>query len=138
MYEARWKAGPAEERELWQGLAQLCVAITHAERGNQTGALRLLGRAHRRLETYAATGGPAYGLDLGRIVAWSQDRELIPTQLVVDRPAAVKTPGDSANNVGMDLPRVAWRPLALLSGGLAVLLLVVSPRYGPHRDEMYF
>ena len=55
VYEARWKAGPAEERELWQGLAQLCVAITHAERGNRIGALRLLGRARRRLETYAAT-----------------------------------------------------------------------------------
>ncbi|HZA04800.1 MAG TPA: glycosyltransferase family 39 protein [Propionibacteriaceae bacterium] len=38
----------------------------------------------------------------------------------------------------MDLPRVAWRPLALLSGGLAALLLVFSPRYGPHRDELYF
>ena len=23
--EARWKAGPAEERDLWQGLAQVCV-----------------------------------------------------------------------------------------------------------------
>ena len=78
VYEARWKAGPAEERELWQGLAQLCVAITHAERGNRTGALRLLGRARGRLETYAATGGPAYGLDLGRIVAWIQEREHEP------------------------------------------------------------
>jgi 4-amino-4-deoxy-L-arabinose transferase-like glycosyltransferase len=39
---------------------------------------------------------------------------------------------------GPDLPRVAWRPLALLSGGLAALLLIVSPRYGPHRDELYF
>ena len=66
VYEARWKAGPAEERELWQGLAQLCVAITHAERGNRVGALRLLGRARGRLETYASTGGPAYGLDLRR------------------------------------------------------------------------
>jgi hypothetical protein len=78
VYEARWKAGPAEERELWQGLAQLCVAITHAERGNQTGALRLLGRAHRRLETYAATDGSAYGLDLSRIVEWISDRERNP------------------------------------------------------------
>ena len=33
---------------------------------------------------------------------------------------------------------MAWRPLALLSGGLAALLLVFSPRYGPHRDELYF
>ena len=57
VYEARWKAGPDSERELWQGLAQLCVGITHAERGNRIGALRLVGRARRRLETYAATGG---------------------------------------------------------------------------------
>ena len=50
----------------------------------------------------------------------------------------MKTPADSANNDGVDVPRVAWRPLALLSGGLAVFLLILSPRYGPHRDEMYF
>jgi hypothetical protein len=29
---------------LWQGLAQLCVSITRAERGNRIGALRLVGR----------------------------------------------------------------------------------------------
>jgi uncharacterized protein len=75
VYEARWKAGPAAERELWQGLAQLCVGITHAERGNRVGALRLIGRAGRRLETYAATGGPVYGLDLGHIIGWIRDRE---------------------------------------------------------------
>ena len=78
VYEARWKAGPAAERELWQGLAQLCVAITHAERGNRVGALRLLGRARRRLQSYAGTGGPAYGLDLSRILGWIQDRERDP------------------------------------------------------------
>jgi uncharacterized protein len=75
VYEARWKAGPAAERELWQGLAQLCVGITHAERGNRIGARRLIGRARRRLETYAATGGPVYGLDLSHIIGWIQDRE---------------------------------------------------------------
>jgi uncharacterized protein len=78
VYEARWKAGPASERELWQGLAQLCVGITHAERGNRVGALRLLGRARRRLETYATTEGPVYGLDLGQIVKWIQDHERQP------------------------------------------------------------
>lgn len=40
--EARWKAGPAEEADLWQGLAQVCVALTHAARGNQVGAQRFL------------------------------------------------------------------------------------------------
>jgi hypothetical protein len=75
VYEARWKAGPATERSLWQGLAQLCVGITHAERGNRVGALRLIGRARQRLEAYAATGGPAYGLDLSRILEWIHDRQ---------------------------------------------------------------
>jgi uncharacterized protein len=75
VYEARWKAGPAAERELWQGLAQLCVGITHAERGNRIGALRLIGRARRRLETYAATGGPVYGLDLDSVLGWISEQE---------------------------------------------------------------
>ena len=78
VYEARWKAGPASERELWQGLAQLCVGITHAERGNRIGALRLVGRARRRLETYATAGGPAYGLDLDHIIEWIRNRESEP------------------------------------------------------------
>ena len=78
VYEARWKAGPDSERELWQGLAQLCVAITHAERGNRVGAMRLLGRARLRLAAYSATGGPAYGLDLSRVLGWIEDREREP------------------------------------------------------------
>jgi hypothetical protein len=78
VYEARWKAAPDPERDLWQGLAQLCVAITHAERGNRIGAMRLLGRARRRLEAYAATRGQAYGLDTGRVLGWIQDRERDP------------------------------------------------------------
>jgi hypothetical protein len=75
VFEARWKAGPEAERDLWQGLAQLCVGITHAERGNLTGALRLIGRARARLVTYAATGGPNYGLDFSHIVGWIRERE---------------------------------------------------------------
>ena len=78
VFEARWKAGPTAERDLWQGLAQLCVGITHAERGNRTGALRLIGRARRRLATYAATGGPNYGLDLSHIIDWIRAREREP------------------------------------------------------------
>lgn len=66
--EARWKAGPVEERDLWQGLAQFCVAITHAARGNQTGADRLFDRAALKVAAFAATGRWAYGLDLDAIV----------------------------------------------------------------------
>jgi uncharacterized protein len=88
VYEARWKAGPVAERELWQGLAQLCVGITHAERGNQIGALRLIGRARRRLETYAATGGPVYGLDINLIIGWIRSRESEPdnSSWLIDQP----------------------------------------------------
>jgi hypothetical protein len=78
VYEARWKAGPDAERDLWQGLAQLCVGITHAERGNQVGAQRLIGRARRRLEAYEATGDQNYGLDLDKIIGWIQDHERAP------------------------------------------------------------
>jgi uncharacterized protein len=64
VFEARWKDAPEDEHDLLQGLAQLCVGLTHALRGNATGAERLLERGHGRLERYVATGGPTYGLDL--------------------------------------------------------------------------
>jgi uncharacterized protein len=67
--EARWKAGPAEERDLWQGLAQLCVGLTHAARDNSVGAVRLVERGAGRLEAYGTGDGPTYGLDLAAVVA---------------------------------------------------------------------
>ena len=75
VYEARWKSGPDAERDLWQGLAQLCVGITHAQRGNRTGALRLIGRARGRLQRYAQTDQPTYGLPLADIIGWIRKRE---------------------------------------------------------------
>jgi hypothetical protein len=72
--EARWKAGPAKERDLWQGLAQLCVGLTHASRGNRVGALRLVERGAGRLESYVASGGPTNGLDLAAVVACARDQ----------------------------------------------------------------
>jgi uncharacterized protein len=72
--EARWKAGPPEQRDLWQGLAQICVGLTHALRGNDVGAVRLVDRGCGRLEDYAATGGPVYGLDLAAVAACARER----------------------------------------------------------------
>lgn len=53
--EAAWKSGPAAERELWQGLAQLAVGLTHLRRGNAVGAVTLLRRAHDRITPYGST-----------------------------------------------------------------------------------
>jgi len=72
--ETRWKHAPDAERDLWQGLAQLCVAVTHAGRGNTVGASRLLARAEALLQGYAATGGPAYGVDLTHAVQRARER----------------------------------------------------------------
>jgi uncharacterized protein len=66
--EASWKAAPAAERELWQGLAQLCVAITHGQRGNGTGAARLLRRGADRIRPYAAD--PPHAVDVPGVLAW--------------------------------------------------------------------
>jgi uncharacterized protein len=66
--EAAWKAAPDAERDLWQGLAQICVGITHAQRGNRTGATRLLDRGAERLHRYAAD--PPHGIDVPGVLAW--------------------------------------------------------------------
>jgi uncharacterized protein len=52
--EAAWKSGPADERDLWQGLAQIAVGLTHARRGNARGAVALLGRGAERVRGYQA------------------------------------------------------------------------------------
>jgi hypothetical protein len=65
--EAAWKSGPAQERELWQGLAQLAVGLTHARRGNAVGAARLLRRGAARIADYAATS--PHGIAVARLAA---------------------------------------------------------------------
>ena len=65
--EGTWKAAPAAERDLWQGLAQVAVGLTHRARGNPTGASTLLQRGAARIEPYA--GAPPYGIDVDGLVA---------------------------------------------------------------------
>ncbi|MDX6229370.1 MAG: uncharacterized protein QOI76_2760 [Frankiales bacterium] len=73
--EASWKSAPASERGLWRALAQICVGLTHAQRGNVTGAISLLSRGSQGLTAYAGT--MPYGIDVDRIAAqsstWGQD-----------------------------------------------------------------
>ena len=63
--EASWKSAPAAERELWQGLAQIAVGLTHARRGNARGASALLRRGADRVAGYA--GAPPHGIDAAGI-----------------------------------------------------------------------
>jgi predicted metal-dependent hydrolase len=66
--EARWKAAPGAERDLWQGLAQICVGLTHLARGNEVGGRRLLQRGSDRVEEYGRGSGETYGLDLAEVL----------------------------------------------------------------------
>ncbi|MFC4529756.1 DUF309 domain-containing protein [Sphaerisporangium dianthi] len=72
--EARWKTGPDDERELWQGLAQICVGLTHLQRGNTRGAATLLGRGADRVARYdAGSGGAARPIDVAAAVRAARD-----------------------------------------------------------------
>jgi hypothetical protein len=77
--EASWKSGPSRERDLWQGLAQIAVGLTHAHRGNARGAAALLRRGAERVRAYQeqAASSPdrdhPYGIELGAFLASSDD-----------------------------------------------------------------
>ncbi|MBO1332183.1 DUF309 domain-containing protein [Streptomyces sp. VRA16 Mangrove soil] len=87
VFEDAWKSGPDEERELWRGLAQLAVGLTHAARGNATGGARLL---RRGADALAGWTGPApAGLDGAGIVAWARG--------LADRVEAEPSPVDAAS-----------------------------------------
>jgi hypothetical protein len=70
--EDAWKSAPEDERELWRGLAQLAVGLTHAMRGNATGAATLLDRGARAIESYSAA--PPHGIDVPGLVRWARDQ----------------------------------------------------------------
>lgn len=63
--EASWKAAPPAERALWQGLAQMAVGLTHAQRGNARGAAALLRRGAQRVAGYEAS--PPHGIDAAAV-----------------------------------------------------------------------
>jgi uncharacterized protein len=68
--EDAWKTGPADERDLWRGLAQLAVGLTHAARGNRAGAATLLGRGARSLGTTRAAAA-RHGVDDDGLIRWA-------------------------------------------------------------------
>ena len=68
--EGTWKAAPAAERDLWQGLAQLAVGVTHRARGNHIGAVTLLRRGADRLAPYA---DQPYDIDVPGLVSFARN-----------------------------------------------------------------
>jgi uncharacterized protein len=74
--EDAWKSAPRAERQLWQGLAQLAVGLTHAARGNPTGAAALLRRGSENIAPYK--GDPPHGIDVDGLLQWA-DGPALPT-----------------------------------------------------------
>jgi uncharacterized protein len=104
--EASWKSAPPDERDLWQGLAQIAVGLTHAHRGNARGAATLLRRGAGRVAGYRQAGqagqapaaGP-HGIDVPGVAAAAR---ALADRIESDGIAAVP-PGDLR-------PRLSVRP----------------------------
>ena len=69
VFEDAWKSGPEAERELWRGLAQLAVGLTHAARGNAAGGARLLLRGADRIADYQ----DPYAIDVAGLTSWAHE-----------------------------------------------------------------
>jgi hypothetical protein len=65
--EASWKAAEPAERGLWKGLAQVAVGLTHAQRGNASGAVALLRRGAAAVGGYA--GDCPHGIDAAGVAS---------------------------------------------------------------------
>ena len=86
VFEAAWKSTPGPERELWRGLAQIAVGLTHARRGNARGATALLRRGAGHVAAYAGT---ASEVDAGFIAGQAAGLALrIERDGLTDVPAA--------------------------------------------------
>ena len=68
--EDAWKSAPEHERQLWRGLAQLAVGLTHAMRGNPRGAITLLERGAGNIAGYA--DAPPHDIDVRSLVTWGR------------------------------------------------------------------
>ncbi|MFK8844560.1 DUF309 domain-containing protein [Streptomyces sp. Ac-502] len=69
--EDAWKMSPEPERQLWRGLAQLAVGLTHAARGNTKGGAALLLRGAGAIAPYADT--VPYDIDVPGLADWARD-----------------------------------------------------------------
>ena len=86
--EATWKQTTGAERAVWKGLAQLAVGVTHAERGNPSGARRLIERGREAIAD-GRDAAPA-GIDVPGLLAWSD--ESLDALRDADGPLVLTTP----------------------------------------------
>jgi uncharacterized protein len=92
--EDAWKSAPEPERELWRGLAQLAVGLTHVLRGNARGATTLLERGAGNIAAYPTA---PYGIDVPGLVRWARqlaaDPQPGPSPPRLVRPGTPPAPG---------------------------------------------
>ena len=90
--EAAWKAAEPGARELWRGLAQVAVGLTHLQRGNARGAVALLHRGAENVSRWRAgwLGPVPAGLAVDDLV---RHAEALAARVERDGPAAA-TPDD--------------------------------------------
>lgn len=86
--EATWKQTSGDERGVWKGLAQLAVGVTHAERGNPSGARRLIERGRDAIT--AGSDAAPDGVDVDGLRTWAD--ESLRALLDVDGPLVLPTP----------------------------------------------
>jgi hypothetical protein len=77
--EDAWKTAPEPERELWRGLAQLAVGLTHAARGNPSGASALLTRGASNIRPYADQ--PPHHIDVAGLLDWADHLADVPADV---------------------------------------------------------
>ena len=93
MLEASWQAAPPDEREFWQGLAQLAVGLTHARRGNTQGAVTLLRRGAARIRPYTSPG--PHGVPVAQVA--------VAAEALADRISREDLPALSAPGLSLEL-----------------------------------
>ena len=64
--ETAWRVEPRPVRRLYQAILQIGVACYHLERGNRTGALRVLERGLHKLHPFAPA---CMGIDVAHLIA---------------------------------------------------------------------
>lgn len=106
VFEDAWKSGPAAERELWRGLAQMAVGLTHAARGNTAGGARLLRRGSAAVEEFR-TSDP-HGIGVDELVSWATE--------LADRVEPTGRGGAGAGEEGSGLVDAATEAPWLLRG----------------------